>query len=139
MSVQVGGLISMNLDTVSSTSSFALSFTESPIFIRPFASDDSANSAENTTYDGVLSIRAPLARGHWTQPVAALRGGFRYLTIVSTSTAPLTLSNVSCAISFMPHVTDMRDYAGYFYAPDPASEDPDFLTKGVWARRCICV
>jgi hypothetical protein len=129
--VEVGGLISMNLDTISSTSSFSLSFTESPMFIRPTASDDSSYPAENTTFDGVLRVPAPLTRGHWTQPAAALRGGFRYLTIVSTSTASLTISNVSCAISFMPHVTDMTDYSGYFSAQDSGSQDHDFLTK-VW-------
>ncbi|KAF5329398.1 hypothetical protein D9619_009233 [Psilocybe cf. subviscida] len=129
--VEVGGLISLNIDTIASTSAFSLSFTESPMFIRPTASDDSSYPAENTTFDGVLHVTAPLTRGHWTQSASALRGGFRYLTIVSTSTASLTISNVSCAISFMPHVEDMRDYSGYFYAQDPGSEDHDFLTK-VW-------
>lgn len=100
------------------------------MFIRPTASDDSSFPSASTTYDGVLAVPAPLKAGFWTQPVSALRGGFRYLTIVSNSDSSVTISNVSCAISFMPHVQDMRAYSGYFYAADPDFHDPDFLTKG---------
>ncbi|KAF9523611.1 Six-hairpin glycosidase [Crepidotus variabilis] len=126
---EVGGLISLNFDSVTSKSAISLSFTESPVFIRPYASDDSSYPYFTTTYDGVLSVSAPLRSGHWTQPAYALRGGFRFLTIVSNSNDPVTISNVSCAISFMPHVENMRDYSGYFSASDPVFHDSDFLTK----------
>ncbi|KAF8209055.1 glycoside hydrolase family 78 protein [Mycena galopus ATCC 62051] len=129
--VEVGGLISLNFDSVAPTSSIALSFTESPSFIRPTASDDSSFPSANTTYDGVLAVPAPLETGYWVQPAFALRGGFRFLTLVSTAAAPVTISNVSCAISFMPHVDDLRAYTGYFTAPDPGFHDPNFLTK-IW-------
>ncbi|KAF8153876.1 glycoside hydrolase family 78 protein [Crassisporium funariophilum] len=129
--VEVGGLISMNLQTAASstTASISLSFTESPTFIRPTASDDSSFPSENTTYDGVLRVSS--SSGHWVQPSATLRGGFRYLTIVSNSNSAVTIFNISCAISFMPHVEDMRAYSGYFFAEDPGFHDKDFLTK-VW-------
>ncbi|KAJ6603318.1 glycoside hydrolase family 78 protein [Mycena vulgaris] len=78
-----------------------------------------------------VEVPAPLATGHWTQPSFSLRGGFRFLTIVSTSAAAVTISNVSCSISFMPHVDDLRAYTGYFSAPDPGFHDPNFLTK-IW-------
>ncbi|KAF7372711.1 Six-hairpin glycosidase [Mycena sanguinolenta] len=130
--VEVGGLISMNLDSVVPTSSLALSFTESPMFIRPTASDDSSFPSANTTYDTVLPVPAPLTTGLWTQPAFSLRGGFRFLTIVLTSAeGAVTLSNVSCAISFMPHVDDLRAYTGYFFAEDPGFHDENFLTK-IW-------
>lgn len=124
----------MNFDTVTPTSGVALSFTESPMFINPSASDDSAMSAINNTYDGVENLPIPLKTGLWTQPASRLRGGFRYLTIVSTSASPVTISNVSCAISFAPHVSDLRDYSGYFFASDPVFHDKDFLTK---VRECF--
>ena len=41
----------------------------------------------------------------------------------------MTISNVTCTISFMPHVEEMRDYSGYFYASDPVFHDESFLTK----------
>ncbi|KAJ7743495.1 Six-hairpin glycosidase [Mycena maculata] len=125
------GLISLNFDDVGDNSSLALSFTESPSFIRPTASDDSTFPDATTTYDGVLPVAAPLPTGYWTQPAYALRGGFRFLTLVSTGADALMLSNVSCAISFMPHFADLRAYTGYFSAPDPGFHDPDFLTK-IW-------
>lgn len=81
------------------------------------------------SYDGVLDVSAPLLQGYWIQPSARLRGGFRFLTIVSVADSPVTISNVSCAISFMPHVENLRTYSGYFYSSDPTFHDTDFLTK----------
>ncbi|KZT68695.1 glycoside hydrolase family 78 protein [Daedalea quercina L-15889] len=128
---EVAGLISLNFDDVSENSSIALSFTESPLFISPRTSDDSVVTSANLSYDGVLNVPAPLQTGYWTQPSAQLRGGYRFLTIVSTSDSSVSLSNVSAALDFMPHVDSLRDYSGYFYAADPGYVDQDFLTR-VW-------
>ncbi|TFY58443.1 hypothetical protein EVJ58_g6418 [Rhodofomes roseus] len=83
------------------------------------------------SYDGVLNVPAPLPTGYWTQPAAQMRGGFRFLTIVSTSDGAVSFSNVSCGLNFMPHVESLRDYSGYFYAADPKYVDQNFLTK-IW-------
>ncbi|KAL1659380.1 Six-hairpin glycosidase-like protein [Schizophyllum commune] len=129
---EVGGVISVNIDSeASSDASLALTFTESPLFVNPLLSDDSSISAPNMSVDGALSVSGPLEKVLWTQPVASQRGGFRYLTISLTAGESVALSNVSCAITFMPHVEDLRDYSGYFYAPDPEGEDEDLLTK-IW-------
>ncbi|KAJ7595645.1 Six-hairpin glycosidase [Mycena floridula] len=128
--VEVGGLISLAFGSSNGTR-ISLSFTESPMFIRPLFSDDSSFPSANTTYDGVLPVAVPRTPGFWTQPAFSLRGGFRYLTISSNSLGSATFSNVSCAISFMPHVADLRAYSGYFSAEDPVFSDKDFLTK-VW-------
>ncbi|KAJ8091938.1 hypothetical protein PM082_024173 [Marasmius tenuissimus] len=128
--IEVGGLISMTIHPSSQTPQFALSFTESPQFISPTSSDDSATADASQTYDGVLSVNLNSTQSAflWTQPKATLRGGFRFLTIASKST--LELSNVTCTISFAPHVTDMRSYSGYFWAKDQSGfQDEDFLTK----------
>ncbi|XP_006455643.1 hypothetical protein AGABI2DRAFT_210102 [Agaricus bisporus var. bisporus H97] len=127
--IEVGGLISLNIDSAPAGSALALSFTESSQFIRPTSSDDSSFPSENTTYDGILQVQTPLKTGLWEQPSASLRGGFRYLTLVSNSKSPLTLSNVTCTISFMPHFQDLRAYTGYFSAKHPTFHDEDFLTK----------
>ncbi|KAJ3575186.1 hypothetical protein NP233_g1257 [Leucocoprinus birnbaumii] len=129
--IEVGGLISLNIESASAKSSLTLSFTESPMFIRPTSSDDSSHPAANTTYDGVLKLQGPLVAGLWQQPATTLRGGFRFLTLVSNSNASLTLSNVSCSISFAPHFPNLRAYTGYFLAKHPTFHDEDFLTK-VW-------
>ncbi|PIL26169.1 hypothetical protein GSI_11924 [Ganoderma sinense ZZ0214-1] len=127
--IEVGGLVSLNFDNVSSASSIALSFTESPMFISPLTSDDSTYPSANQSYDGVLEVPSPLPSGFWTQPAERLRGGYRFLTVVSTSDDPVTISNVSCAISFAPHISNLRDYSGYFSASDPVYHDKNFLTK----------
>lgn len=121
----------MNIQPSSNDSSFSLSFTESPMFVNPLTSDDSGATSANMSYDGVLSVPAPLPEGFWTMPKSRLRGGFRFLTIVSNADAPVTISNVSVAISFSPNTPNLRDYSGYFYAKDPVFHDEDFLTK-IW-------
>ena len=127
--MKVGGWVSLNFDNVSEDSAISLAFTESPLFISPFLSDDSSYPSANMSYDGVLQVPAPLSAGYWTQPRAQLRGGYRFLTIASTSSSAVSISNISCEISFMPHFGDMRDYSGYFYSSDPEFVDQNFLTR----------
>lgn len=81
--------------------------------------------------DGVLSVPAPLIAGTYTMPAALLRGGFRYLTIVSNSNDNLTISNVALNVTFAPHwTTPLNDYTGYFSAQDTSGfHDVDFLNK----------
>ncbi|KAJ7092292.1 Six-hairpin glycosidase [Mycena belliarum] len=116
--VEVGGLISLNLDSDGPDSAMALSFTESPSFIRPTASDDSSFPDASTSYDG----RSPCEVASASSPSCLPR---------STGPGAITFSNVSCAISFMPHVDDLRAYTGYFSADDPGFHDRHFLTK-IW-------
>ncbi|KZP23277.1 glycoside hydrolase family 78 protein, partial [Athelia psychrophila] len=128
---EVGGRISLDVVNSTSNSAFSLSFTESPLFISPTESDDSAIMTTTFTADGVLSVPAPLVAGTYTQPAALLRGGFRYLTIVSNSDDNLTISNVALNITFAPHwTTPLTDYTGYFSAQDTSGfHDVDFLNK----------
>ncbi|KAF7327050.1 Glycoside hydrolase family 78 protein [Mycena kentingensis (nom. inval.)] len=123
---EVGGVLSLSINAAEPTSQFALSFTESAEFISPVLSDNSCDAGRS---DGVQLFHAPLRTGLLTQTLAQQRGGFRFLTIVSNDPAPLTISNISLDITFMPHWEDLRAYAGYFYAPDPGFHDVDFLTK----------
>ncbi|KZP33078.1 glycoside hydrolase family 78 protein [Athelia psychrophila] len=128
---EVGGRISLDVVNSTSSSAFSLSFTESPLFISPTESDDSSGMSSTFTADGVLSVPAPLVAGTYTQPAALLRGGFRYLTIVSNSDDNLTISNVALNITFASHwTTPLTDYTGYFSAQDTSGfHDVDFLNK----------
>ncbi|CAK5273615.1 unnamed protein product [Mycena citricolor] len=116
------------------TSQFSLSFTESAEFISPLKLDDSCQPARLQNWDRIQTFHVPRATGLLTQTVGQQRGGFRFLTIVSASADPLTISNISLAITFMPHWDDLRAYPGYFFAPDPGFHDIDFLTK-IWHYR----
>ncbi|KAJ7457363.1 glycoside hydrolase family 78 protein [Mycena latifolia] len=126
---EVGGIISLTINDATPASQFSFSFTESAEFISPDRSDDSCHSVAAENSDGVQSFRAPLKKGLLTQTIGQQRGGFRFLTIVSNSADPLTISNISLAITFMPHWEDLRAYPGYFFAPDPGFHDVNFLTK----------
>jgi hypothetical protein len=119
----------LTINNATQSSQFSFSFTESAQFINPNQSDDSCHVASTQDVDGVQSFRAPLATGLLTQTIGQQRGGFRFLTIVSNSADPLTISNITLAITFMPHWDDLRAYPGYFFAPDPGFHDIDFLTK----------
>lgn len=121
----------MNLAPSSNSSSLSLSFSESPLFVSPYTSDDSTFSSASQSVDGVFRIPSPLTNGLWTQPIEYQRGGFRFLTIVSNDASSVTLSNISSEITFSPESEDLREYAGYFYAKDPLFHDKDFLTK-IW-------
>ncbi|SJL14854.1 related to alpha-L-rhamnosidase A [Armillaria ostoyae] len=61
-------------------SSVSLAFTESPAYVNPLASDDSAYPTPDMNYDGVFTIPAPLSKGHWTQPSYSLRDDLRAYT-----------------------------------------------------------
>lgn len=128
---EVGGILSLNIDNATNSSAFSFAFTESSIFISPTASDDSGYATINRDADGAEHILAPLTLGPFTQPADRLRGGFRFLTIASTSDDPLTISNITLAITFAPDAPDLRAYTGYFYADDPVFHDRNFLTK-IW-------
>lgn len=121
----------MNISPSTNSSALSLSFSESPMFVNSLTSDDSSYPSANASYDGVEPVASPLPSGIWTQPTARLRGGFRYFTLVSSSNDAVTISNITCMISFSPHIENMRDYAGYFSAHDPVSSDSNFLTK-IW-------
>ncbi|KAJ7450053.1 glycoside hydrolase family 78 protein [Mycena galericulata] len=126
---EVGGILSISINDATPSSKFSLSFTESPEFISPTESDDSCRVTATENADGVQSFGPPLAKGLITQTTGQQRGGFRYLTIASNSADALTISNISLAITFMPHWDDLRAYPGYFFASDPGFHDVNFLTK----------
>ncbi|KAK0454789.1 glycoside hydrolase family 78 protein [Armillaria borealis] len=125
----VGGLLSFTVDAASENTSLELSFSESPLFISPHQSDDSCHYSLFMNGDGAQIIPLPTPSGKVTQTLAQQRGGFRYLTIVTTADDPVSISDVLVDITFMPHWNDLRAYSGYFIAEDPVFDDPKFLTK----------
>ncbi|CAK5267424.1 unnamed protein product [Mycena citricolor] len=128
---ELGGILSLTINNATAQSQFSLSFTESAEFISPLKLDDSCQPARLQNWDRIQTFHVPRATGLLTQTVGQQRGGFRFLTIVSASADPLTISNISLAITFMPHWDDLRAYPGYFFAPDPGFHDIDCLTK-IW-------
>ncbi|KAF8893770.1 Six-hairpin glycosidase-like protein [Infundibulicybe gibba] len=131
---EVGGILSLDVEKTAPGAALSLSFTESPEFISPTLSDDSCRTTSTENSDGVQALPSPLSVGTFTQTIGQQRGGFRFLTIVSNSATPVSISNVSLAITFMPHWDDLRAYAGYFSTQDPGFHDPNFLTNCGWSN-----
>ncbi|KAJ3739349.1 glycoside hydrolase family 78 protein [Lentinula detonsa] len=127
---EVGGRLSFQIDSTTSSFGISLSFTESAMFISPMRSDDSCSVSPAHDLDGVLYVSPFLiSNGTFTQTVGDQRGGFRFLTIVSNNDAPVTISNLTLNATFMPQLDDLSAYTGYFYAQDNGFHDLDFLTK----------
>ncbi|KAF9462422.1 glycoside hydrolase family 78 protein [Collybia nuda] len=126
---EVGGMLSLTINQAGHSSALSLAFTESSLFINPTLSDDSCRSVASLDADGVQPLSSPLRIGTFTQTVAQQRGGFRYLTVVSNSNAPVTISNISLHTTWMPHWDNLRAYTGYFFAQDLGFHDPNFLTR----------
>ncbi len=112
---EVGGLITLHpASTTPAGQRLGLAFTESSQYVGP--SSDASNGGSGP--DG--AIYADLVPGQsWTMPAASLRGGFRYLTVLADTSGPISIDQLSLAISFDPSASDLRDYANYFYSSDP--------------------
>ena len=80
---------------------------------------DSSNSF--TTIDGAIyaDITAT-SSGTYTVPDDKLRGGFRYLTLFTTTSSSISVSvsDITLEISYAPTWSDLRAYGGYFYSSD---------------------
>lgn len=125
--VEVGGLITLNVETLADGSNgpqLSLAFAESPAHVGPI-SDDATGSIASQDWDRELNVTVNAGDAvTYTMPQERFRGGFRFVTIVAK--APVTVSNVTCAIGFSPSQADPRDYSGYFFAPEH-----DLLTR-IW-------
>ena len=112
---EVGGLTSLHFTGAGAAGQrLGLAFSESSQYIGP--DSDASNGGSGS--DG--AIYADVTPGSdWTAPQASLRGGFRYLTLFAASDGPISLDQVSLAISFAPTMANLRDYDNYFYSSDP--------------------
>ncbi|POS71803.1 bacterial alpha-L-rhamnosidase domain-containing protein [Diaporthe helianthi] len=122
--VEVGGLATLTIKTLADISEgpqLSLAFAESPAHVGPI-SDDATGSIASQDWDRELNVTVDAGDAVvYTMPKERFRGGYRFMTIVAK--APVTISNITCAIGFSPSQEDLRDYSGYFYAPgqDPLS------------------
>jgi hypothetical protein len=112
---EVGGRVTLHATSATDAGQqLGLAFTESSQYVG--TSSDASNGGGGP--DG--SITADLTPGaSWTMPQAKLRGGFRYLTLFDETGGTIALDSVTLAISFAPSMSNLRDYANYFYSSDP--------------------
>ncbi|KAF3761697.1 family 78 glycoside hydrolase [Cryphonectria parasitica EP155] len=110
----VGGVVSVTAgETSDPSANVTLSYAESSYFI-------SANSSD-AMHDGAATVPLylPVGEGVGTYTVSDdyVRGGFRYLTIGSNSSADIELEAVVTNFTAAP-VNDLQAYTGYFHSND---------------------
>lgn len=110
----VAGLVSLDIDSVSSSDAFlAVTFTESNLWISSEYSDATGNSG----YDSPLWFNVGKGAGTYTPDVKYQRGGFRYLTVVSNTTATVAVKSLHLQFTAAPD-QDLRAYTGWFHSDD---------------------
>jgi hypothetical protein len=110
----VAGLVSLDVGSSSSSSAFlGITFSESNLYISNQASDATADAGLDTP----LWFNVGKGAGKYTPDEKYLRGGFRYLTIVSNTTATVPVKSLRVNFLAAPD-QDLRAYSGYFHSDD---------------------
>jgi hypothetical protein len=110
----VAGLVSLDVGSSSSSSAFlGVTFSESSLWISSQASDATADAGLDTP----LWFNVGKGAGKYTPDEKYLRGGFRYLTVVSNTTATVSLKSLQVKFLSAPD-QDLRAYTGYFHSDD---------------------
>ncbi|KAJ5305876.1 hypothetical protein N7508_004891 [Penicillium antarcticum] len=110
----VAGLVSLDVGSSSSSSAFlGVTFSESSLYISNQASDATADAGLDTP----LWLNVGKGAGKYTPEEKYLRGGFRYLTVVSNTTATVPLKSLRVKFTAAPD-QDLRAYTGYFHSDD---------------------
>jgi hypothetical protein len=110
----VAGLVSLDVGSSSSSSAFlGITFSESNLYISDQASDATADAG----LDAPLWFNVGKGAGKYTPDEKYLRGAFRYLTIVSNTTATVPVKSLRVNFLAAPD-QDLRAYTGYFHSDD---------------------
>lgn len=110
----VAGVVSVTVGPSSSPFAFiGLTYTESNLWINEQASDATADAG----LDEVLWLPVGNGPGTYTVERYHERGAFRYLTLISNTTAKIDVTTVSTNFTAAP-AQDLRAYKGYFHSND---------------------
>ena len=110
----VGGIVSVDIASASAGDAFVgVTFTESHQYISSQACDAMADAG----LDSPLWFAVGQRSGKYTADKKHNRGAFRYMTLVTNTTATVSLRNVRVKFTASP-VQDLRAYKGYFHSND---------------------
>lgn len=110
----VAGIVSVGIGSSSSQDAFiGVTFSESSLWINTKASDATADAG----LDSPLWFPVGSGPGVYTAERKHNRGGFRYLTLVSNTTATVSVNSVQVNFTAAP-TQDLRAYTGYFHSND---------------------
>ncbi|KAL5359241.1 Six-hairpin glycosidase-like protein [Aspergillus floccosus] len=110
----IGGIVSLDIGSVSAPDAFlGVTFTESSLWINHQASDATAD----TGLDSPIWFPVGDGPGTYTAEKKHTRGAFRYMTLVSNTTARVSVNAVRINYTAAP-TQDLRAYKGYFHCDD---------------------
>ena len=110
----IGGVVSITVSSVSLLDAIiGVTLTESSLWINGAACDATADAGLDTP----LWLSVGAGSGTYTVPREFDRGAFRYLSIVSNSSASIEIRSVAVQYTAAP-TQDLRSYTGYFHSND---------------------
>ncbi|EKV16292.1 Alpha-L-rhamnosidase A, putative [Penicillium digitatum PHI26] len=109
----VAGIVSIDVASASSDAFLGVTFSESSLYISEQACDATADAG----LDSPLWFSFVDGPGTYTAAKKHNRGGFRYMTLVSNTTAKVSLNSVTVNFTAAP-TQDLRAYTGYFHSND---------------------
>jgi len=110
----IAGVVSVTVGSSSSPDAFiGLTYTESSVWINGHGSDATGDAG----LDEVLWLPVGNGPGTYTVERWHERGAFKYLSLVSNTTASVEVTSVSTNFTAAP-VQDLRAYRGYFHSDD---------------------
>ncbi|KAE8167048.1 Six-hairpin glycosidase-like protein [Aspergillus tamarii] len=110
----IAGIVSLDIESSSTRNAFiGVTFTESSLWISSQACDATADSG----LDSPLWFPVGRGPGTYTADKKHNRGAFRYMTLVTNTTATVSVRNVRINYTAAPS-QDLRAYTGYFHSND---------------------
>jgi hypothetical protein len=110
----IAGIVSVDVGRVSSKDAFiGVTFTESSLWINSEACDATADAG----LDSPLWFPVGHGPGRYTAEKKHNRGGFRYMTLVSNTSATVAVERVRVHFTAAP-TQNLRAYTGYFHCND---------------------
>lgn len=110
----VAGLVSLDVGAASSSSAFlGVTFSESSLWI----SSEGCDATADAGVDSPLWFPVGQGPGRYLPEKKHLRGAFRYLTVVSNTTATVSLRSLHVYFTAAP-TQDLQNYSGWFHSDD---------------------
>lgn len=110
----IAGVVTLDIQSVSSEDAYlGVTFSESNLWINEQACDATADAG----LDSPLWFNVGRGPGTYSAEKKQNRGAFRYLTIVSNTTATVSVKGVVVEFTAAPK-QDLQAYTGYFHSDD---------------------
>ncbi|KGO41074.1 Bacterial alpha-L-rhamnosidase [Penicillium expansum] len=109
----VAGIVSIDIASASSDAFIGVTFSESSLYISEQACDATADAG----FDSPLWFSIAGGPSTYTAAEKHNRGGFRYMTLVSNTTAAVSVNRVTVNFTAAP-TQNLRAYTGYFHSND---------------------